>query len=137
MKLPEYQVLEKTHFLHFDRTGWIANISGINQLGSQKLKFQVSIRIYSIWQRQRHNMAPEEIHKVIKSADRIEGMTRISVINQLRLQKPKFQVSLRCELIRQRQIHQRALKGSRGADKPEGRTRISMINQLGPNKPKF
>ncbi len=61
----------------------MTRISGINQLGHRKLRFQV----YS-----RSGLFGRE------GLERTEGMTRISSINQLGHQKLKFQVSSRSGL---------------------------------------
>ena len=80
-----------------DRTKGMVMISEINQLGPQKLKFQVSKRSELIWQRYRDiegsRGAPEGLQRVPEGADRTGGMARISGINQLGPQKLKFQVS--------------------------------------------
>ena len=79
--------------------------------------------------------------RVPEVADRTEGMSRTSWINQFGPQKLNFQVSKRSELILQRyrdiEGSRRAPEGSRGADGPERMTRISGINQLGPQKLKL
>ena len=64
-----------------------------------------------IWQRYRDIEGSKGAPEGSRGADRREGITRISGINQLGPQKLKFQVSQRPELIWQRYRDIQALKG--------------------------
>ena len=76
-----------------DRTEGMARKSLINQMGPQKLKFQVSYKSMLIWRSYRDIEGSKGFQRVPEGADRTVGMTMISGMNKLGSQKVIVQVS--------------------------------------------